>query len=52
MQMSSSPGSLDSEAGVKFYYAVKELELQGCSVAQVFHNHKLSLMLQNIHDSS
>lgn len=52
MQKSSSSDSLDSEAGVRFCYAVKELELQGCSEAHVFHNHKLNLQIQSIQDSS
>lgn len=52
IQKGSSTDSLDSEAGVRFCYAVKEWELQGCSEARVFHNHKLSLPFQNIQDSS
>lgn len=43
--------SLDSEAGIKFYYAVKELELQGCSEAWVYHNYKQNLAFQNVKDN-
>lgn len=50
MQKSFSTDSLESEAGVKFCYAVKELELQGCSEA--LRNCELSLAFQNIPDSS